>query len=132
MAETGLFYKLLPRQTYICKHKNRQSVGETKAVEAKYRVIGNVCTNEAGVKVPICIPEKSKMPRCFCIEKPPLVFLSQRDAWSDTTTLKAWFSNVFLPMARRYTSRPVSLIIDNCEPHETNIKDLQEQVEIMA
>lgn len=89
MDETGLFNKLFPRQTYICKHENRQSVRGTKGMKAKERKTGYVCKNAAGVKVSMCIIGKPKTPRCFFFKKPPVPCFSQRSAWSYTTTFKA-------------------------------------------
>lgn len=130
--ETGLFFKLLPRRTYICAYENRKSVRGTKAMRAKDRVTAYVCTNATGVKVPMAIIGKAKSPRCFRIETPPVTYFSQRNAWSDSATFKQWFYNIFLPFVRRFTSRPVALVMDNCGPHGTDLNDPQEQVNILT
>lgn len=80
MDETGLFYKLLPRRTYICDFEDRKSVRGTKAMRAKDRITAYVCTNATGQKVPMSIIGTAKNPRCFRVERPPVHYSHQRNS----------------------------------------------------
>lgn len=50
MDETGLFFKLLPRQTCIIKSENRKTLHGTKAMKAKDSITAYVFTNYVGKK----------------------------------------------------------------------------------
>lgn len=131
--ETGLFYKLLPRRTYITEEENRKTIRGTKAMKSKDRITAYVCTNGDGSrKLPMAIIGKAKNPRCFRLGQPPVPYFSQKNSWSDTLTFKRWFYEVFLPFIRKATSRPCVLLMDNCGPHGTDLKDSRNQVTIMT
>lgn len=131
--ETGLFYKLLPRRTYVMDVENRRSVRGTKNMGAKDRITAYVCTNADGSeKLEMAIIGKSQNPRCFRLEAPRVPYLSQKNAWSDTATFKKWFHDVFLRHVRRFTSRPVILLMDNCGPHGSDLIDARAQVTLQA
>ncbi|CAN0298812.1 unnamed protein product, partial [Pylaiella littoralis] len=79
--ETGIFYKLLPKRTYLSKAEKRQSARGTKGMKAKDRVSAYMCTNATGSgKVPMSIIGKSKNPRCFRKAPPPIKYFSQANA----------------------------------------------------
>lgn len=88
IGETGLFYKLISRQTYISQHEARQSIRGTNAMKEKDRITRYVCTGGTGVRVPMCIIGNTKSFRCFRIEQPPVPYFGQCDAGSDTKTFK--------------------------------------------
>ena len=90
--ETGLFFKFLPRRTYICTHEHKKSVRGTKAMKAKDRITAYVGTNADGTcKLLMAIIGKPMYPRCFRLGKPPVPYFSQCNAWSDSVTFKKWF-----------------------------------------
>ena len=131
--ETGLFYKLLPRRTYVGVHEDRKSLRGVKAMKAKDRVTAFVCTNASGTKkLPMAIIGTAKQPRCFKIRKPAVPYFHQRNAWADTATFRAWFYTVFIPFIRRNTSQKVALLMDNCGSHGNDLVDSKEQVRIFA
>ena len=54
--ETGIFFRLLPKHTYLSTAENRKTARGTKAMKAKDRVSAYMCTNATGTgKVPIAI-----------------------------------------------------------------------------
>lgn len=130
--ETGLFFKLLPRRTYVLELENFKSVRGTKAMKAKDRITAYVCTNAIGTKLPMAVIGKAKNPRCFRMNKPPVPYFSQKNAWSDTITFRRWFMDVFIPFVRRFTSKKVALVMDNCGPHGSDLNDPREQIQIFT
>ena len=109
--ETGLFYKLLPRRTYVSIWEDRKSLGGIKAIKGKNRVTAFVCTNATGThKLPMAIIGTAKQPRCFKIRAPAVPYFQQKNAWADTVTFRAWFYRVFIPFIRKTTSRKVALV----------------------
>ena len=131
MDETGLNYRLLPRQTYI--HKNEKAAKGTKNMKSKERVTLYIATNAMGSqKVPLAMIGTAKNPRCFGrnLQKAKFPYLSQQKAWSDTTTYKKWFYDVFLPHVRFKMKDKVLLIMDNCGPHAHAVLDPLNQVKV--
>lgn len=122
--ETGLFFKLLPKRTYLASSENRKTARGTKDMKAKDLLSAYMCTNATGSgKVPTAIIGKSKNPRCFRRKKPPVKYFQQANAWSDGVTFQKWWKQVFLPYARRHTHRPVLLIMDGCSSHSDLVDD---------
>jgi hypothetical protein len=76
----------------------------------------------------------AKNPRCFRNSDPPVKYFNQAKAWSDsktfTLTFTLWYTEVFLPFVRRFTSRKVLLIMDNCSSH-TSLEDPKGQVTVV-
>jgi hypothetical protein len=103
--ETGLFFRLLPRRSYITTEENRKTLRGTKGMKAKDRITAFACTNAAGDKVPMAIIGSSQKPRCFALSPCPLPYLSQAKAWADAATFKRWYVEVFLPYIRRHHRR---------------------------
>ena len=129
--ETGLFYKLIPRRTYVLESEGKKSVRGTKAIKAKDRVTAFCCTNADGTdKVEFSIIGKSKNPRCFRSGEPAVRYFSQKNAWSDAEVFRSWFYDLFLPHIRKRTSAPVALLMDNCGAHGSDLHDCREQVTI--
>jgi hypothetical protein len=93
MDETGLFYRLLPRKSYVFKGTESRMRGK-KGMKAKDRLSLYVATNLTGSqKVPLAIIGTSANPRCFRLTKKlPFTYFSQKKAWSDTATYRLWFS----------------------------------------
>lgn len=111
--ETCLFYRLMPKRSYLSKGERRKTARGTEGMTAKDRVTAYVCTNATGTaKVPMSIVGKSKMPRCFRRKLPPMSYFSQCDAWSDSATVRRWWLDVFLPFVRKWTHLPVLCLMD--------------------
>ncbi|PXF47641.1 Jerky protein-like [Gracilariopsis chorda] len=133
MDETGLFFKLFPKRTYVLASEDRKRLRGTKDMKAKARVSVYVCTDSTGLhKVPLAIIGAAKNPRCFRKGEPAVTYFSQENAWSDSVTYRRWFLEVFMPYVRRYTSKRVTLVMDNCGPHGTDVLDINGQVTIFT
>lgn len=129
---TGLFYKLLPRRSYVYEHDHKKSVRGMRSMSPKDRITTYICTNPVGTKVPMTIIGKAENPRCFRIAKPPVPYLQQDNAWSDGVTFRRWFYDIFVPFIRTFTSKPVALLIDVCGPHGADLTDPKEQITIVT
>lgn len=89
MDETGLFYRLFPRTTYVLQAEGKRSVRGLKSMHAKDRITAYICTNADDTdKVPLSLIGKDKNPRCFRLERPHVTYFSQKNAWSDTVTFQ--------------------------------------------
>eukprot|EP00750_Incisomonas_marina_P023565 INCI5043.4.p1 GENE.INCI5043.4~~INCI5043.4.p1 ORF type:complete len:649 (-),score=98.48 INCI5043.4:808-2754(-) len=158
--EFGLFYRCLPRRTYLApsesstKRKRRGARG-TKQTRMKDRVTGWACTNADGTRiVPVSVIGKTAHPRCFTaagIKKPlsgtrpnpnreglPLPYFQQRKAWADSIVMGEWYRLIFLPFVRKaHPDQKVLLLMDNCGSHSPQalqdvFKDPEGQVTICA
>ena len=129
--ETGLFFKLLPRRTYVTTHENKSSLRGTKVMMAKDRITAYMCINADGsCKLPMAIIGKPKKRQCFRMGRSLVPYFSQKNAWYDSVTFKLWFDEVFLPHVPKWTSKRVALVMDNYGPHGTDSIDSREQVTI--
>lgn len=128
--ETGLFYKVLPKVTYLAPGEDRKTTRGVKGMKAKDRVTAYMCTNASGRRVPLSLIGTAKDPRCFRIRKSPVMYFSQKNAWSDARVFKQWWLKVFLPHVRSVTSKKVLLIMDNHSSH-ADLVDPREQVTIL-
>lgn len=128
--ETGFFYKVLPKVSYLAPHENRKTARGVKAMKAKDRVTAYMCTDATGRKVPLSLIGTAKEPRCFRIRASPVMYFSQKNAWSDSRVFKQWWTKVFLPHVRSVTSQKVLLIMDNHSSH-ADLVDPREQVTIL-
>lgn len=130
--ETELFYKLLPKRSYILRTENRKTLRCVKAMKSKYRITAYVCTNaNCEYKVPLAIIGTAKNPRAFRLGRCPIPYFSNRTAWSDGVTFRKWSTFVFLPHVRRTKSGKVPLIVDNASSHGKKLIDPRGQVEVI-
>ena len=133
--ETGLFYRVLPRRTYLAPgEKLKKSVKGVKGMTAKERVTAYVCVNASGTaKMPLAFIGTAANPRCLGKNKRLLpkdtVYFHHARVWSDARTFGMWF-NSFLRFVRRFTSKPVLLLMDNHSNH-ANLSDPNGQVTVM-
>ena len=133
MDETGLFFKLFPKRTYVLPGENRKNLRGSKDMKAKSRVSVYVCSDATGLhKVPLAIICTAQNPRCFRKGPPGVPYFSQRNAWSDSVTYGLWFGEVFLPFVHQHNSKKVGLIMDNCGPHATDVLGVNGQVSILT
>lgn len=130
--ETGLFFKLLPKRTYLERGESKKLTRGTKDMKAKDRLTLLVCTNAIGtVMLRPTIIGTAETPRCFRIRKCPLPYFNQSNAWVDSVTFRKWFFGVFIPAVRVHTSSDVALIMDNASSHgAVDLKDPKGQVKI--
>eukprot|EP00171_Calliarthron_tuberculosum_P001839 IDg1839t1 len=71
--ETGLFFKLLPKRTYVLHHENKKTLRGVKAMKAKDQITAYVCSNADGTsKVPLSIIGTAKNPRAFRLAACPV------------------------------------------------------------
>lgn len=128
--ETGIYYRLLPKRTYLSRTENRKTARGTKGMKAKDRVSAYMCTNATGTaKVSMAIIGKAKNPRCFRSSPCPLKYFSQANAWLDSATFKKWWLEVFIPFIRQWTHEPVLLLMDGCASHG-NLVDPRGQISV--
>lgn len=79
----------------------------------------------------MAIIETSKNARCFRITPPPDTYFDQNDASSYSATFRKWLYDIIISFIRKWTSKKVVLLLDNCETHADNIKDPMEQISIL-
>lgn len=72
----------------------------------------------------------SKNTRCSRIAPLPVTYSNQKNAWSDTAPFRECFYDVFIPFLRKFTSKKVVPLLDNCEPHGDDIEDSMKQISI--
>ncbi len=116
--ETGLFYKFLPRRSYVTQYENKRTLRGTRQMSAKDRITAYVCTNADGSeKLRMAIIGTANNSRCFRLGRPPVQYFSNKTTWSTAETFKKWFNYVFLPHVRSRTSKEVALLMDNANSH---------------
>ena len=132
MDETGLFFRCLPKQSYVLPCEDTKTTRGGKNMSAKDRITLLVCTNAAGDRCPLTIIGTSATPACFRVRNVPkhITYLQQDRAWSDSRTMSQWFHFHFLPFVRKQNSKRVALILDNAPSHAINLVDAEGQVKI--
>jgi DDE superfamily endonuclease/Tc5 transposase DNA-binding domain len=120
MDETGLFFRCLPKRSYILKDESEKEVRGSKKMVDKNRVTLVVCCNATNsIKIPITMIGKPKQPECFkYIRACPVPYFDQSAAWMDAEKCQKWFDEVFVPNVRRFTQKKVALVWDNCPSHK--------------
>ena len=116
--EFGLFYQMLPTNTYHVKGE-RCAGGKF----SKVRLTGLAAGNALGEKLPMFVIGKSDKPRCFKgIKSLPCQYKGQKKAWMDSEIFTEYVRKLD---AKFYTEgRKIVLIIDNCPAHP-EIADLK-------
>jgi len=116
--QTGLFFNKLPNRVYIKKTKDSSFRG-VKAMKDKDRITLMVCTSASGEKVPMFIVGKSKTPKCFLNNKPPIEYTNQKAAWFNQSIMKIWILKTFWPHhVAKCGNVPCILILDNFSGHK--------------
>ena len=89
--ESGLFYKMKWKRTYLTKPEDRRTVRGRKSEKARVTLFS--AANSTGADIlPLVMIGKPKMPRCwdtarhrYAVGKPDMfVYYSQANAWIDT------------------------------------------------
>lgn len=101
--ETGLYYRLLPENTYVSSNE-KSAAGHKKSKE---RLTAMLCANAAGThKVKPLVIGKSRKPRCFKDFINPLDYDNSQNAWMTLKIFKNWFNTSFV----RQVSKPCFVI----------------------
>lgn len=91
--ETGLYYRVLPENTYVSS-KEKGAAGFKKSKE---RLTAMLCSNAVGThKVKPLIIGKARKPRCFKSFNNPLDYNNSASAWMTTKIFKEWFNTSFV------------------------------------
>ena len=86
MAETGLFYRCMPRCSYLLDGCDSRQAGRgMKSLKAKDRVTLVLCLNATGsFKIPpLMIETAKKNPHCFRDSPPAIPYTHQCNVWLD-------------------------------------------------
>lgn len=98
MDESGLYWRLLPRRTYILGDENRRMLRGSKNMQSKDRVTVMLCVNASGThKLPPTFVGKAENPRCFRSANVTAPYFSQKSAWCDERVFRQWWQCVFKP-----------------------------------
>ena len=128
---TCLFYRVLPKATYLAPDEDKKTTRGVKGMQAKDRLTVYIATNATGTrKVPLSLIGTAKSPRCFRLRQSPVRYFWQSNAWSDVRVFKEWWSKVFLPYVRTATNKPVLLVMDSHSSH-ADLVDPDGQVSIL-
>lgn len=129
VGETGIFYRILPRPTYLASGEKRKTTRGVKGMAAEDRFTLYLCANASGVKVPLVAVGTSKKPPCFNLSNPPFKYIQQDYALPDVRTVNEWFSE-FLSWIRSFTSKECLLLVDNHRSHP-HLVDPNKQVKVV-
>ncbi|CAN0446129.1 unnamed protein product, partial [Ascophyllum nodosum] len=132
--ETGLFYRVLPRQTYLAPSENHKTARGVKSMKAKELFTTYICVSASGTaKLTLVFKGTTANPRCFSEGKillpKNIIYLNQTRAWSDTRTFGLWFRSL-LRYIRKIKWKPVLFLIDNHSGH-ASLEDPNNQVKVM-
>ncbi|EKX54328.1 hypothetical protein GUITHDRAFT_99805 [Guillardia theta CCMP2712] len=110
IAETGLFYRMLPHHSLLPSEEDITSGPAAKLQNERISVL--VCANATGShRIPCAIVGHASQPaRAW-----PTPYFSQRQACVDGVVLKSWFDEVFCPCVRQFTSQPVLLLVNDMQ-----------------
>ena len=124
--EFGLFFKLMPDKSFVCKDE-KCSGGKL----SKERLTVLLCANsDDSEKLPPLVLGKSVKPHCFKNVKTfPCSYAAQHKAWMTGDRFKAWLKDLDAQMRRQ--NRKILLIIDNCPAHPKNVSLTNVQVEFL-
>ena len=77
--ETALYYKLLPRRTYVTEFEDPKNIRGTQKMKAKDRATAFICANADRIqKVLLTLIGKSKNPRAFKNNKLPCYYYNTK------------------------------------------------------
>jgi hypothetical protein len=115
--ETGLFYKILPKKSYLIK--GTKYVGGKKV---KQRITIGLCCSIKGEKLKPVIIGTAKKPRCFKsikydINSLGVDYYSNSSAWMTQEIFNKWLKKIDKKFKQE--NRKVLLFVDNCSTHKT-------------
>lgn len=117
--ESALFWKMLPDKTLV-HSKERMAPGRKMCKE---RVTFLCCANATGShKLKMVVIGKSKTPRCFKNQQPPVQYFSSKNAWMTSWIFEEWFMKSFVPQVKAYQTEKnlpfkALLLVDNAKCH---------------
>ena len=124
MDESGLFYRLCPRMSYLSSSEIRLDVRGTDLQRNKNRITIVMAVNADGLHIlPVWYIGHTNNPKCFRDSRYTALksfYSNQTNVWMDskeyTTWLQWWFGEV-----RKVTQEDILLIMHNCGSHEEGI-----------
>ncbi len=124
--EFGLFFKLMPNKSLVCKGE-KCSGGKL----SKERLTVLLCANSDGSeKLPPLVIGKSVKPHCFKhVKRLPCDYSGQRKAWMTGDRFTAWLKDLNAQMVRK--NRKILLVIDNCPAHPKNVSLTNVHIEFL-
>lgn len=127
----ALFYRVLPKTTYLAPGEDRKTTRGVRGMQAKDRVTAYVATNATGTrKVPLSLVGTAKSPRCFKLRDSPVRYFCQANAWSDVRVFREWWLWLFLPYVRSVTTSKVLLLVGS-HSGQADLVDPNGQVTIL-
>ena len=137
MDETGLFYKSMPKSTYVSRMAKR---ARGRKVD-KTRITVLLCANQPGTnKMKPLVVHTAKKPRCYknltSMDDCPVHWRSGRKAWITSAITKDWLLQCFVPEAREHARKlgipfKALLTMDNCPGHQNYLAELHPDVRVV-
>lgn len=135
MDETGLFWKRMPKRTYIMKEEARAP--GFKAYKDRVTLV--MCGNAAGFMIKPALIYKAKNPRALKNKNKnqlPVHWMHNSKAWMTKVLTTEWFHNCFIPAVKVYLAQlgiafKVLLLMDNAGGHAMDLSYEGVQVEFL-
>ena len=137
MDESGLFYKKMPRSTFLAKSM-KQAHG--RKVD-KSRITVLFCVNQTGtLKMKPLVVHTAKHPQCYRhlkdMSRAPVYWRASQKAWVTSSITQDWLLNCFVPETKRMCRQrghefKVCLLMDNCPAHKPFLQTLHPAVEVV-
>ena len=138
MDETGLFWKKMPRRTYITREEKSMSGHKP----TKDRLTLLLCGNASGdFKVKPLLIYHSENPRAFKANnvikgRLPIIWRSNKKAWLTSQICTEWVHEVFGPAVKKYLEEKklplrCCLLMDNAPAHPPGLEDLTEEFDFI-
>ena len=125
MDESGLFYRMGPRRSYLSANERRSQTRGTEFNKHKERVTIVLSCNADGSHIlPVQYIGSAANPRCFRdhhYDNQRLRYNSQKNGWMDSAGFNKWITWWYNEV-KNQSPGPWLLIMDNCGGHE---KDLE-------
>lgn len=129
--ECILFYRLLPRTSYVTTKAGKLTLLSTPTMTVDDRVSLYVSCNASGTsRVPLTLVGRYAHPRSFGKQKPPLPYIAQQNAWTDALTFRNWFLNVFLPHVQKHHTQQIALLLNDGSVFRNDVCDARGQVKL--
>ncbi|XP_041053574.1 tigger transposable element-derived protein 1-like [Carcharodon carcharias] len=133
--ETGLYWKRMPKKTYISREE-KTAPGFKAAKDRLTVLLGG---NAAGdFKFKPLVVHHSETPRALrgYSKEHCVIWRSNKKAWMTGALFQEWFSLYAIPAWREYCAREniafkILLLLDNCPGHPINLDDLSENVKVI-
>lgn len=134
--ETSLFWKRMPKRTYIAKEE--KSAPGFKAAKDRMTVLlgGNA---SGDMKLKPLVVYHSETPRAmkgYCKALLPVIWRSNKNGWVTRAVFQEWFTKCFSPAVKKYyqsknLKNRTLLILDNAPGHPPNLDELTDDVQVV-